>query len=78
MDFYDFISFAKVYNAAMNPQLRNSVSNTEIEVTVEILKKMADNRYDWSDEQKSIYKLLADFAKERIKDRTNDSKEKMG
>ena len=78
MNFIDFISFAKVYNAAMNPQCRDSVSNLEIEVTVEILKKMADNRYDWSDEQKSIYKLLADYVKERIRDRANDSKEKMG
>lgn len=78
MNFCDFVSFAKVYNAAMNPQHRDFVSNAEIEVAVEILKKMADNRYDWSDEQKSIYKLLADFSKEQIKDRTSDSKEKMG
>lgn len=70
MNFYDFVAFAKVYNAAINPQLRNAVSNTEIEVTVEILKKMADNRGDWSDEQKSIYKLLADFVKEEIKGQT--------
>ena len=68
MNFLDFISFAKVYNAVMNPQYRGSVSNTEVEITVEILKKMADNRNDWSDDQKEVYKLLADFAKERIKD----------
>lgn len=70
MNFYDFLSFAKVYNAAMNPQLRNSISNAEIEITVEILKKMADNRCDWSDDQKEVYKLLADFAKERIKEQS--------
>lgn len=67
MNFCDLISFARVYNAAMNPQYRNSISNTEIDITAEILKKMADNRCDWSDDQKEVYKLLADFAKERIK-----------
>ena len=69
MNFYEYISFAKVYNAAMNPQFRNSVSITDIDVTIEILKKMADNRLDWSDEQKEAYKLLADYVKERIKER---------
>ena len=68
MNFYEYFSFAKVYNAAMNPQYRNTVSKKEIETTVEILKKMADNRSDWSDDQKEAYKLLADFAKERIKE----------
>ena len=77
MNFLDFISFAKVYNAVMNPQFRSSISNAEVEITVEILKKMADNRNDWSDDQKEVYKLLADFAKERIKEQNNDSKEKM-
>ena len=69
MNFNDFVSFAKVYNAVMNPQMRNNVSNAEVEVTVEILKKMADNRNDWSDDQKEVYKLLADYVKERIKGR---------
>lgn len=69
MNFYEYISFAKVYNAAMNPQYRSSVSITDIDVTIEILKKMADNRLDWSDEQKEAYKLLADYVKERIKER---------
>ena len=68
MNFIDFISFAKVYNAVMNPQLRSSVSKADVESTLEILKKMADNRKDWSDNQKEVYKLLADFAKERIKE----------
>ena len=68
MNFIDFISFAKVYNAVMNPQLRSSVSKADVESTLEILKKMADNRKDWSDDQKEVYKLLADFAKERIKE----------
>ena len=69
MNFNDFVSFAKVYNAVMNPQLRNTVSNVEVETTVEILKKMADNRKDWSDDQKEVYKLLADYVKEHIKGR---------
>jgi len=46
--------------------LRDLLFSTDM--TIEILKKMADNRNDWSDDQKEVYKLLADFAKERIKD----------
>ena len=68
MTFYEMICFAKVYNAVMNPQFRGSVSKEEVEITVEILKKMADNRNHWSVEQKEVYKLLADFSKKRIKE----------
>lgn len=69
MNFQEMICFAKVYQAALYPQYRHSVSKPEVETTIELLKKMADERQDWSDEQKEFYKLMADFAKEYIKSR---------
>lgn len=69
MNFQEMICFAKVYQAALYPQYRQSVTKTEVETTIEVLKKMADERQDWSDEQKEFYKLMADFAKEYIKNR---------
>ena len=69
MNFQEMICFAKVYQAALYPQYRQSVTKTEVETTIEVLKKMADERQDWSDEQKEFYKSMADFAKDYIKER---------
>ena len=66
MSFYELICFTKVYNAAFGFAPRTSVSKEEINITFEVLKKMADNRLGWSQEQKEIYKLLVDFVKSGI------------
>lgn len=65
MTFFELNCYAKVYNAAMGFIDRNSVTSQEIEVTMEILKKMVDERDDWTDEQKELYKALADYIKKK-------------
>lgn len=67
MSFYEMICFAKVYNAAFGVPSPSPVTKQDIEITIEILKKMADNRNDWTQQEKESYKLLADFAKEYYK-----------
>ena len=67
MTLYEMICFAKVYNAAMGFVDRRTVSVQEVDVVIELLKKNADNRSDWTQEQKDIYKAMADYTKERIK-----------
>ncbi len=66
MTFFELNCYAKVYNAALGYIDRNSVTRQEVEVTMELLKKMADNRDDWTDEEKEVYKALADYVKKRI------------
>ena len=61
------ISFAKVYNAALGVTDRRMVTNQEIDIVIELLKKNADSRNDWTQEQKDIYKAIADYTKDRIK-----------
>lgn len=68
MSLYEMICFAKVYNAALGIENRRTVSNQEIDVAVELLKKNADNRTDWTQEQKDTYKAIADYAKDQIKE----------
>lgn len=58
---------ARVYNAALGIIDRKTITKHELDITIEILKKYADDREDWTDDQKEAYKLLADYAKEQIK-----------
>lgn len=69
MDFNAFFCFAKVFSAAIGQVPATSVTKQDVDVTFEVLKEMADNRNDWPKEKKEYYKLIADFAKEYIKDR---------
>ncbi len=62
---------ARVYNAALGIIDRKTITKHEIDITIEILKKYADNRDDWTENQKEAYKLLADYAKEQIKREIN-------
>ncbi len=61
----------RVYNAALGIIDRKTITKHEIDITIEILKKYADDRDDWTDDQKEAYKLLADYAKEQIKREIN-------
>ena len=62
---YEELCVTRVYQAALGTIDRKTITKKEIDITVEVLKKHADN--DWNDQQKEAYKLLADFAKEQIK-----------
>ena len=59
----EMICFARVLSVFIEGLSPADVSNHEIELAIEAMKKMADYRYDWSHEQKDIYKTLADFVK---------------
>ena len=58
---------ARVYNAALGIIDRKTITKHELDITIEILKKYADDQGNWTDDQKEVYKLLADYAKEQIK-----------
>lgn len=64
---YEELCVTRVYQAALGTIDRKTITKKEIDITVEVLKKHADDRNDWNDQQKEVYKLLADFAKEQIK-----------
>lgn len=64
---YEELCVTRVYEAALGTIDRKTITKKEIDITVEVLKKHADDRNDWNDQQKEVYKLLADFAKEQIK-----------
>lgn len=74
MNFYDILSVAKLFAIAtgnMNPVI---MSSAELEIASETLKKLADERNDWNEEQKEYYKILVDFAKEQTKGSENGAK----
>ena len=66
MNFNELLSFAKVYSVVMGYAPPQSVSKYEKEMCIELLKYIANNKEDWSPEQKNIYKLLADVVKYSI------------
>lgn len=57
------ICFSKAYCALLGLTSPLSVSKCEKDLAYEAIKKMADNRYDWTHEQKELYKLLVDYVK---------------
>lgn len=63
MNIFEAMSMAKLYYSAMSGQV--SVSKMEVEVACKALKEMAEQRQDWTREQKDFYELLVDFAKEQ-------------
>lgn len=69
MTFYQLTCYTKLYNAAMGYIDRRSITHHEIEVAIEVLKKLAEERDDWTNEQKELYKTLADIAKEMLKEK---------
>jgi len=68
---YEEQCVTRVYNAALGIIDRREITKQEIDIAIEILKKSADNRNDWSQQQKEACKSLADFAKEQIKRELN-------
>lgn len=67
MQFYELISFSKVFSVAMGLDKRSILSTADIEITSEVLKHMADESVCWTCEQKELYKLMVDMAKEMTK-----------
>lgn len=67
MNFSDMLNLAKLFTLATNSTATLTMSSEEIEVACEVLKKLADEKAIWSQEQKEYYKLLVDYAKELTK-----------
>ena len=67
MNFVELISFSKVLNVAMGLEKRTALSQLDIEVVSEMLKRMADESHNWTHEQRGLYKLMVDAAKEKTK-----------
>ena len=63
MNFYESICFSKLYAVAFGLTPIHSISKQEVDIAAECLKKMADNSIYWTQEQKDLYKLLVDYAK---------------
>ena len=72
MSFYEMMCFAKVYNVACGFSSPLTVSKQELDIVCEILKKNADNCWNWNQEQKEFYKLLVDYTKNHIEENRND------
>lgn len=66
MTYYEFMCCNKVYNAVMGYIDRKSITKQEVKIALEVLKKMTDNRNDWTDECKTSYKALIEYAKHAI------------
>lgn len=64
--FYELVSFAKVFSKAFAIDRRMSVTKEEEKAAIEVLKKINENRADWTQEQKETYKAFADLAKEMV------------
>lgn len=63
MTMFDAMSLAKLYYSAMTGKML--ASDIEKEAACRALKQMAEQRWDWTNEQKEFYKLMVDFVKEQ-------------
>lgn len=63
MSFYELTCCNKLYAAALGYIDRNSVTKHEAKAALESLKRMAENRDDWTKGQREMYKNLIEFAK---------------
>lgn len=59
------LCITKLFFTAMGMMPSNMISQPEMEIACEALKQAADQRCDWSDQQKEVYKWLVDWAKGR-------------
>ncbi len=67
MNFYESICYSKFFAVASGLAPRTSITKQEFDIAVECLKKMIDNNFNLTKEQKEYQKLLIDFSKEQIK-----------
>ncbi len=63
MTLYEYLCLAKVLSVAMGGMRRNEVSDKELDVASEVLKRMASQKAGWTKQQKEVYKLLVDCAR---------------
>lgn len=66
ISFFEMLSFAKAFSTAFVPNRCVSMTKEEAKAAFEVLKKMNENRTDWTQEQKEVYNAVADLAKEMV------------
>ena len=64
--FFELLSFAKAFSKTFAMDQRISMTKEEAKAAFEVLKKINENRTDWTQEQKEVYKTVADLAKEMV------------
>lgn len=64
MNFYEFISLAKLFSRVFGGNNNFTVTDAELDAASEALKNLSYNRTDWTPQQREIYKALVDFANE--------------
>ena len=69
MSIYEQLCVTKLFYAAMGMMERQTITLDEFDIACEALKHLADQRRDWTEQQKYFYKWLVDYAKESIEKR---------
>lgn len=66
MNFQEYIIFAKIYNVANHLAPPETVSDAEVDIACEVLKRFADNS-NMNEQQKELYKQMVEIANHNIK-----------
>ena len=61
--FEEMLCFAKVYSIFLGMTSPSSLSRHEKGLAIDAMKKIADNRNDWTQEKNDVYKAIADLVK---------------
>ncbi len=61
---YECICLTKLLSVALGMMGQHQIAAAELDVALEALKRMADQKVDWTWQQKDLYKSLVDCAKE--------------
>lgn len=67
MSFQEIMCLYKLMTVAFNPNSNIRLNQDELEIASEVLKKLADDAPNWTQEDKEKYKLLVDLIKESSK-----------
>ena len=63
MTIYEQLCITKLFYLSIGMIEPATVSKAELEIACEALKHLADQRYDWTGQQKAFYKFLVDYKK---------------
>ena len=61
---FEALSLAKLFSRTIGGNNNMTLSDAELEAAAELLKRLGDDRQDWSVQEKETYKTMVDFAKE--------------
>lgn len=64
MSVYEQLCVTKLLFISMGAIAPNAITSFERDVACEAIKRMADQRQDWTPQQREFYKWLVDYAKE--------------